>query len=353
MKLSSISAAAYGSSWSTVAKSASRSPGELVGLPEPPGSQQGEADRIQRDADPYRIAGGTGGRSGGLRQRQVREARLRTPSPRRRAGQGSGHDRVLGIAGRGRLLQQAAQLVMAALGGQADRLVAAGGLHRPAQRDRVGVAVPGGAGPLRRDEQQPERIRPRSRADKGDVGGVAEIVGRLGSGGRELGRRPVVVRRLQQEPPCEGQVAEGPGELVWQGTRPVGGRQRRPQVPGHGVELPPPPAAPGANQGCLQAGRGRRRPAQIPVLELVPFSAGVELVGGKGPDGVQQPPAARGGFVDHQALVDQPAEHIGDRRPVTGGHRHDRVQVEAAGEDGEAAEQRSCLLVPAGRGSTR
>jgi hypothetical protein len=60
------------------------------------------------------------------------------------------------------------------------------------------------------------------------VGGSAQIIGRLGRGGRQFGRRAVVVHRLQQKPPGEGQVTEGPGELMWQGTRPVGSRQRRP-----------------------------------------------------------------------------------------------------------------------------
>ena len=219
-------------------------PGDLMGFPEPPGSEHGEADRVERGADQHRIARGACGRGCGLRQRHVRCGRLRTRGPRRRNGQRGGHCRIVWISGCGRLVEQTAQLLVPALGGKSDHLVAAGGLHRPGQRDRLGIAVAGGAGPLRRGEQQLEGIRPRGRADERAVGGIAQVVDRLGSGGGELGRCPVVVHRLQQEPPREGQVTEGPGELVWHRTGSVRcGRKRRPHVTGHGVELAPPPAA--------------------------------------------------------------------------------------------------------------
>ncbi len=143
-----------------------------------------------------------------------------------------------------------------------------------------------------------------------------------------------------QEPAGVGQVPERPGQPVRDDLGAGrGGGEGRAQVVDDRVEVTPPLAV----QPGLQFGTGRGGPPQVPPLDLGPLTARVELVRGERSHGLQQPPSApRAALAHDEALVDESAEHVGDRAAgSTGRHRGDPRQVEPADEDRQTAEQLS------------
>ena len=138
-------------------------------------------------------------------------------------------------------------------------------------------------------------------------------------GGCALGGGHVVRTRLAEQEPRVGEMTQGQPERI-AGSQVACSRagERCPQIVGDLAEPLLPRSV--SNECLFQLGSRRGRPAQSKTLDPHLFAAVRQPLAGIGTNRVEHAPSARARFVGagpaQHALVDQPADHVGDGAPV-------------------------------------